>query len=246
MKGINTPIANLQDIPLLRDIPMNTTPITDLAEISPVYNLPVMTEATDINYGPVLIGIIIIGIFIGLVLFLISQNQTYPPEQIKGNKNLTVTNKTSQEYNLTLPNMKQLQLYPEGSVLLNLGFNEVLRASAVNEDGTINDFTRHINSDKNVTDIFITNDGLLTNLSSSSNVKFINQSPAPITIVQKAANGKRWYNCSLNPYEEISNRFVGQNSTWEVVIQNRPVAQLTISGIPSVLIFNGYQFKALR
>lgn len=222
-------------------------PITDIGSAPNYYTTPVTTSKSDWNIGVIILGCLIIGFVVAIALYLVTQNQNYPPTYPSGTKKLNVSNKTMSNFDVILPNSKVIDLSPDKSALVNLGIGQTIRVKGFYNDGSEISYERRINADPNISDLFITYDGIETNLSTSHDVKIINHSQIPIALIQKTSGGRRWLGQIIPPHSEDMLNFFYKNSTWQVVHPTREdvlISELTISGIPKEISFNGIQLKA--
>ena len=203
--------------------------------------VPVTTKATY-SIGPILIGFIIIGLLVGVGLYLYLRNHHNEYEEGGEHMIIKVSNTTTIPYTLSLPSGRKVKLAPKYSTKISATRHENITAEAHNYDGTATRYNYTL-SHPEIKHIYITPSGIRTNVSGSDNVQFINQSYFPVMFVERSSRGgRRWASDIVPPQKSTSGNFVGKITTWEVVHptdENQPIAEITVGGKAQKLIFDG-------
>lgn len=210
--------------------------MADLQKMVPV------TSSTVFGIGPVIIIFIALAMILGLILYLFTKNYHKKYEQGGKQMRVIIKNDTNQIYTLKVPDNTKRELLPQKEIILSLSQHDVLSAVAINKDESISEHVLKL-TNSNIKNVYITVNGFRTDLSGSQNVTFINDSHISILFVERSSSGGRRYpKFILLPGQQISNKFVGKRTTWEVVSpsqENIVIAKITIGGKPSKIIFNG-------
>lgn len=206
---------------------------------------PVVTEASH-SVGPIIIGFIIIGILVGLSLYLYAMNHHNEYDQGGGHMPITVSNETDLPHTISLPSGQEVDIDPKQEVRLALGQHDALVSKVKNYDGTLTSHHYRLSNPK-IQKVHLTPSGFHSNISGSDNVTFVNQTPDPLMFIEKShKGGRRWGVSVVPPFDSSDGHFVGKRSIWQVAhptMENEPLDQKTIGGKINKLIFDGQHLK---
>ena len=190
---------------------------------------------------------LVIGTVVAVMIFLYVKNHHNEYDEGGGHKIIKVINTSS--HPSTVSAGGKFLLYPGETKEVNIAQHDTVSTTTLFYDGTSFKNGKQI-SNPHIHTLYITDSGLRTNISGSEYVRFVNITDYPITFVERGRGGRRWEKCTLPAYGMSENHFVGKNTTWEAVqpmdgLENYPIAEITVSGIPKQLIFDGNTLRAI-
>jgi hypothetical protein len=222
-----------------------------------------LTTQPSYSIGPVLIGLIVIAVLVGIALYMYTRDhQTPPPVESQGQNSFSIVNSTQLKYIITLPEDRKIELNPGQIEKVFLAEGDTIKAKAYTYDGLpllheyrVPRFPRSKDSKEEDTEsenlrekdkeskIYLTPSGFSSNASGSENVIFVNRGPYPILFIEKSdSGGRRWASDIVPPLSQKGGHFVSRGSTWEVAHpsnEDSPIDSITIGGKVQALLFDG-------
>ena len=196
--------------------------------------------------GPIIVAFVVIVIILGIIMYLFSNNSRYNDIRPKACTALVkIQNKTSLPYKLTIPNAKDIVLDSDKDVSLYVRCKDVIHAEANHYDG---EKVKHkLTITNNMNKIYITHDGFISGLGDLKSTNMVNNSNITVIFIQKTKNGRRWGVFQILPHDVAIDKIVGIGTTWEVSAvgdEDNPIDSITVSGIPSEIVFDGHKLTA--
>ncbi len=196
--------------------------------------------------GPIIVAFVVIVIILGIIMYLFSNNPRYNDIRPKVHTVLVkIYNKTDLPHELIIPNAENIVLNPEKDISLYVKSRDVIYTKAHYYDGE--EMRYKLTIPNNIDRIYITPDGLISNLGSFQTTHLKNDSAMAVVFIQKTKNGRRWGMFSLLAHSGAADKIVGPGTTWEVAAagdEDNPIDSIYISGVPTEIVFDGSQLTA--
>ena len=208
--------------------------------------VPVTADATH-SIGPILVAFIIVGILIGVALYLYTNNHHNEYDQGGGYMAVSISNKAKVPYNVSLPNGSNVELSPDQETNVSVSQHDTVSATSYNYDGTPVTHNFKI-SNPQIKKIHITPSGFRSDVSGAENVVFVNNAPYPVMFIEQSSKGgRRWASDIVPPNSNTGGHFVGKRTTWQVAHptdENNPITQITVGSKADKLVFDGETLKS--
>lgn len=180
------------------------------------------------NIGMIIFGFFILAVLVAGGLFLYHVSRSYFYNIKEGTKIAPITNKTDMHQKLYHEGSDiPIDLAPDETKNVYVKYFEHLTASGDHPDGETLDTHYQLTNSK-VNRLYVTVDGFRTNLSSSEDVKIINNSDYPVIFVQESRRGgSKWVLISMEPRSVSEGHFIGFRSVIYVAYANTPHIPIT-------------------
>ena len=169
-----------------------------------------------------------------------------PPNVDEEPSPITVFNDTNFDHALFLSDGREYTVPAHGSTQVTNAAGLLATSNAYHPDGSITETQTPIS--RNVNALYLTYNGIKTDRQVEPDGKLINNSHMPIIFVTYSPEGRRESVKFVKPHCEAVH-VLSRGSRWEVVHQaeeQTSLGDVTISGHPKGLIFDGYTLKVFR
>jgi hypothetical protein len=207
-------------------------------------------EHENTSATTVVVGFLLIGILIGISLFIIFRNNSPSKKNINNaQQNLTLENKTNLTYTVTLPSSQHIDVGPFQKIQFAISVGDSINAMAYNYDKTISKYTYRLPDDNRIKKLYIGNSGIMSNTNAGENIIFVNDGSYPVLFIEKSTKGgKRWVSDIVPPKSRTGEKqFVSKRSIWQVAHptdEDHPISEINIGNIPKRVVFDGKNLKA--
>jgi hypothetical protein len=198
---------------------------------------------TPIEYV-VVISLFVVAIVIAILfiyLYIHKHHNEYPID--RSHRTISIENKRSYPVTVTTPDSVKHHLLPSEMKTVSTANHSTLKFHTQTDDdsSSVNEY-QYTLSNPYTNMLYVTNDGVRSNLSVSHDVTLVNMAPYAIYFVLVSGSGKRWEIAFLEPYSSRYGAFIPHGVKIEVVqsdLKNNPISEITVAKNVSQIIFNG-------